>query len=188
MLGIFNFMAARFGVNSFLWAAPLLALAVGAGTGAWGGYTLGRAPLLVQVADMRGAQAEVAKLQALASARALQQAQQRGNALTNQLAVRQNQISNLQKDRHAFLAQVLSGRACFGADAVRVLNGTTHPANGPVDLPSTTSSPAAAPATFATDADVGHWVVAARALFEQCRARLDSLIDWHTQGATGHED
>lgn len=177
MLGLFNFVASRFGVNAFLWATPLLALAVGAGAGAWGGYMLGRAPVLVELADLRTTQAETAKLQALASARELSQAQQRGDALTTRLVTRQAQIDQLRKSRHDSIAAFTFGRHCLSADAVRVLNDTAT--GGPDDVPTPPGRADAAGGTFATDADVGHWATDARAQHEQCRERLDALIDWH---------
>lgn len=179
MLGLFNFMSARFGVNAFLWATPLLALAVGAGAGAWGGYMLGRAPVLVELADLRTTQAETAKLQALASARELSKAQQRGDALTTRLVTRQAEIDQLRKSRHDAIAAFTSGRHCLSADAVRVLNDTAAAPGGSVDVPTPSGRADAAGGTFATDADVGHWAADARAQHEQCREQLDALIDWH---------
>lgn len=180
MLGLFNFVSARFGVNAFLWATPLLALAIGAGAGAWVGYMLGRWPLLAELAEVRGAQAEVAKLQALASARALQQAQQRGNALTTQLATRQALVNQLRKSRHDALKALTTGHPCLSADAVRVLNHPDAAAPGGHEpVPAPPGGAVAAGGAFATDADVGHWAADARAAYDTCRARLDALIDWH---------
>ena len=148
--------------------------------GAWAGHSLGRAPLLVELADLRTAQAETAKLQAMASARVLSDAQVRSDALTVRLAGSQEQIFNLQRAAHASINQTTFNRHCLSADAVRVLNRTDGAA-GP-DVPQTGGSAAAAGGAFATDSDVGHWAVDARAQHEQCRQRLDALIDWHTEG------
>lgn len=169
----FNFgLGTRFGflqVALFaLFCAALLAL------GAWAGHSLGRAPLLVELAEVRQTQAETAKLQALAAARTLSDAQVRSDALTVRLAGKQEQIFNLQRAAHASINQTTFNRPCLSADAVRVLNGT--------DVPQTSGSAAATGEAFATDADVGHWAVDAHAQYEQCRQRLDALIDWHTEG------
>lgn len=146
------------------------------------GHQVGRAPLLVELAGVRQTQAETAKLQALAAARVLSDAQVRSDALTVRLAGSQEQIFNSQRAAHESLKKTTFNRPCLSADAVRVLNGTASTA-GP-DVPQTGGSTAAADAPFATDADVGHWAVDARAQYEQCRGRLDALIDWHTTPPT----
>jgi hypothetical protein len=163
-----------------LFCASLVAL------GAWAGHSLGRAPMLVELADLRTVQAETAKLQALAAARTLSDAQVRSDALTVRLAGKQEQIFNLQRAAHASINQTTFNRLCLSADAVRVLNGTDGAAG--TDVPQTGGSAAAAGGAFATDADVGHWAVDARAAHTECRARLDALIDWHspqTETTTG---
>lgn len=170
-------------VLSLLWAGGVL---VGMGLGS----TMGRAPLLVELAELRTAQAETAKLQALAAARTLSDAQVRSDALTVRLAGKQEQIFNLQRAAHASINQTTFNRPCLSADAVRVLNRTDGTA-GP-DVPQTGGSTAAAGGAFATDADVGHWAVDARARHDTCRQRLDALIDWHIvpinlQVTTGHD-
>ena len=180
----FNFgLGARFGFLQVallaLFCAALVAL------GAWAGHSLGRAPLLVELADLRTLQAETAKLQALASARVLSDAQVRSDALTVRLADKQEQIFNLQRAAHASINQTTSNRPCLRADTVRVLNRTDGTTG--TDVPQTSGSAVAAGGAFATDADVGHWAVDARAQYEQCRSRLDALIDWHTEG-TRNED
>jgi len=174
----FNFgLGARFGLLQVallaLFSAALVAL------GAWAGHSLGRAPLLVELAQVRQAQAETAHLQAMAAARTLSQAQARSDELTVRLARQQQQVFNLQRAAHASLNQTTFDRPCLSADAVRVLNGTDSATDA--DLPPTGGSPAATGGAFATDADVGHWAIDARAQHEQCRQRLDALIDWHTK-------
>lgn len=149
--------------------------------GAWAGHSLGRAPLLVELAEVRQTQAETAKLQALAAARTLSDAQVRSDALTVRLAGSQEQIFNLQRAAHESLKKTTFNRPCLSADAVRVLNRTDGTTG--TDLPQASGSAAAAGGAFATDADVGHWAVDARAQHEQCRSRLDALIDWHTSPA-----
>lgn len=158
-----------------LFCAALLVL------GAWAGHSLGRAPLLVALAEVRQTQAETAKLQAMAAARTLSDAQVRSDALTLRLAGSQEQISNSQRAAHASINQTTSNRPCLSADTVRVLNRTDSTA-GP-DVPKTSGSAAATGEAFATDADVGNWAVDAIAQHEQCRSRLDALIDWHTSPA-----
>lgn len=175
-------LGARFGVLRLVLLAMVATALVALGS--WAGYSLGRAPLLVQLSDLKQAHAEAERLTANAAARTLSLAQARSDTLTVQLASQQQQVFNLQRAAHASLQQTLFGRHCLSADAVRVLNGTDDSAG--IDMPQTSSSTAAARGTFATDADVGHWAIDARSQHEQCRARLDALIDWHTGEA--HED
>lgn len=201
MLGLFNHLGARYGMgvasNALLYVVPLLALALGLAGGGWAGWRLGRAPLHTELASaktdmaqLRTTHAETARVAALAAAKGLQQAQQRGDALTTALAQRQAQINQLWKDQRDALNRLTTGRACLGAAAVRVLNepdsATTSAGHEPVPAPP--GGAVAADGAFATDADVGHWAIAARAQYGDCRARLAALIDWHTAGGARHED
>lgn len=159
--------------------AALVALVFAVGTAA-GGY-VGRLPLHTELAQLRTTHAETDRVAALAAAKGLQQAQQRGDALTTTLVQRQAQINQLQKDKRDALNRLTTGRACLGAAAVRVLNQPASPADaGPEPVPTAPGDAAAAGAAFATDADVGHWAIAARAAHDTCRQRLDALIDWHS--------
>lgn len=167
-----------------LFCAALVAL------GGWAG----RAPLLVELADLRTSQAETAKLQAMASARVLSDAQTRGDQLTNRLAASQAHITQLETEKHRAINRLTTGRPCFSADALRVLNGADNATDGSVDVPTPTGSAAATGEAFATDSDVGQWITSTQAQYEQCRFRLDALIDWHTAPApinpnatTGHD-
>lgn len=171
---------ARFGLLRVallaLFSAALVAL------GAWAGHSLGRAPLLVELAQLRQAQTETAKLQALAAARVLADAQTLGNQLTNRLAGSQAHITQLETEKRRAINRLATGRPCFSADVVRVLNGADNATDGSVDVPTPTGSAAATDGTFATDADVGQWVAAAQAQYDTCRQRFEALIDWHTEG------
>ncbi|MDP3926174.1 MAG: hypothetical protein U1E02_28165 [Hydrogenophaga sp.] len=196
MLRFFNFLGLRYGVNTawnvLSFVLPVLVWCCGLALGAWLGWTLGRNPVQLQLeqarterAELQTAHSETARLQALAAARGLQAAQARGNALTHSLAQRQAQIHQLTREKNDALKNLTTGRACLSGAAVRVLNGAAAtPTGGPVDVPNTPGGAAAEGARFATDTDVGRWAVAARADYDTCRARLDALIDWHTQGPT----
>lgn len=190
MLGLFNHLGARYGMgvasNALLYVVPLLALCLGLAGGGWAGWSLGRAPLHTELAQLRTTHAETARVAALAAAKGLQQAQQRGDALTTTLAQRQAQINQLSKDKRDALNRLTTGRACLGAAAVRVLNqpdfDDSPTRTGPEPVPTPPGGAAAAGGAFATDADVGQWAIAARAAHDTCRQWLDALIDWHTQG------
>jgi prophage endopeptidase len=196
MLRVFNYLGLRFGVNTawnvLSFGLPVLVWCLGLALGAWLGWTLGRAPVQLQLeqarterAELQAAQSETARLQALAAARGLQDAQARGNALSANLLGREAQIRTLTREKNDALKNLTTGRACLSGAAVRVLNGAAEPEPAGLELvPQTPGGAAATGGAFATDADVGHWAVAARADFETCRQRLDALIDWHTQGPT----
>lgn len=152
----------------------LACLFVGAGLG----LQIGRSPLQAELAQLRTTHAETARLAAQASARQLQAAQVRGDALTHDLAQRQAQIDQLHQDKRHALTRVTTGRPCLSLAAVRLLND--DPADyGAPSVPQATGSTDAADGAAATDADVGGWAIAARAQYNTCRARLAALIDWH---------
>lgn len=160
----------------------LACLFVGAGVG----MQIGRSPLQAELAQLRTTHAETARLAAQASARQLQAAQVRGDAITHDLAQRQAQIDQLHQDKRHALTRVTTGRPCLSSAAVRLLND--DPADYGAAVPQATGSPDAAGATTATDADVGGWAIAARAQYNTCRARLAALIDWHGQPQEQHRE
>ena len=184
----------------------VLLAAVVFATGAAAGAYFGRSPLLVAVAtakaelatakadmaDLRSTHAETARLAAMAAANTLQQAQQRGDALTDALAQSQVQIDQLSTEKRHALARLTTGRACLTAAAVRVLNQPDDPADygATAVVPTARSSSEAEDAAAATDTDIGHWIVTAKSQYELCRERYHALIDWHpptnTGAANGH--
>lgn len=157
-------------------AAKALLLVLAACLGAAGGYRMGQAPLQVELANLRTQHAETERLRSNAVARELQTAQERGHALSTQLAQRQQTITALERKHHESLRPYLSGRPCFDAGAVGVLNDDTNSATS--DLSKTASAPAATDGRFATDTDVGSWITHTKAAYNDCAARLNALIDW----------
>lgn len=111
---------------------------------------------------------------------ALERARRLGDDLTNALAAKSQQIQKLQKEKRDALSQVTHGAACLDGDALRVLKQSPG-ISVAADMPGTTSGAAAADGAAATDTDVALWIVDAGAQYEQCRARLGALIDWHTK-------
>ena len=201
MITLFNWIGIRFGVNT-AWrllcvGLPLLALLVGAGAGAWGGYTVGRAPLLVDLATLKQTHTESLRLTQQAAAKRLQDAQQRSDTLSTALAETITQTTTLQQEKTHDLHLAATGRVCLSERALSVLNGspglrvagldgvpTAQPglvAAGATTGPDThTANTPGTPGLIATDADIGAWSIGAGAAYETCRARLDALIDWHT--------
>jgi len=206
MLHLFNLVAMRFGANA-AWRAfavwlPLLALLAGAAAGAWGGYTVGRAPLLVDLAQLRESDSEAARVAAIANARRLQAAHERSDVLGGQLAQVLASNSQLSQEKTHALRLAATGRVCLSERALSVLNGspglrvagldrvpTAQPAaaaaGGATAADSDPPTATGAPERIATDEDIGTWSIGAGAQYETCRARLDALIDWHTTPTTG---
>ena len=115
----------------------------------------------------------------------LQEAQQRGDALTIRLALldatRQTQAQETQREIKART----TGRPCLDAGTVRLLNA---PAGlKPAALPTPASSAAAADAAFASDTDVGLWAEQARRQYDTCRDRLQAVSDFYPQSIPQEE-
>ena len=185
-------MSAATPLSPLSWCAALVAVVFAVGTAA-GGY-VGRSPLHAELAQLRAAQAETARLQASAAAKALSQAQALGDALTDKLAQRQVQIDKISREKRDAINRLTTGRVCFSSAAVRVLNDDPADYGAAPAVSPATSGPDAADGAAATDADIGQWVITARAQYATCRQRLDALIDWHAAplhnplAATSHDD
>jgi len=153
----------------------------------WLGWTTGRAPLLTELAEQDTAHTKEKLRTFERAAEVLQDAQDRGDALTTTLAQRQNQIDQLTREKHNAIAKVTTGRTCLSEPALRLLNSA--PGLSVSGLTPATGIAAAAGATVApntdinnvvsTDADITGWAIDAGSQYEICRARLDALIDWH---------
>lgn len=144
---------------------------------------VGRAPLHRELAELKTAHAEAARLAATAAVQRLDEAQQRGDALSAQLLGREQEIGQLTKEKRDAVARSTRGRACLDPGTLRVLNGA---AGLRVAAPAEAASGAAAAdgpaAAYSSDSDIAPWIVDAGAQYEQCRERLDKLIDWHVKG------
>lgn len=142
----------------------------------YGGHSLGDAQSNAKWLDKEAQYQRQAKADLLAG-------QARGDALTTGLLVQQDQITQLKSEKQNAIKVVTSGRACLGADALRVLD--TAPGITVARPTQATSSPAAAgeaPApdsSISTDTDIALWIIDAGADYEVCRTRLDALIDWN---------
>lgn len=154
-------------------ALALSAAALAATLAAWLTHNVGRARLDALLAAQR--QAQVAQLEE--GLGRLQAAQRRGDELTHALAARERAIEQLTQERRHALTQTTSGVACLSGAALRVLDQAAG--ISVAALPAATSSTAAADAAVATDTDLALWTVDAGGLYEQCRSRLQALIDWH---------
>ena len=208
MLTLFNVIAVRMGAQAawrllVLWI-PIAALLLGAGVGAWGAWNLGRAPLLVDLAQMRESHFEAARVAAIAGARRLQAAHERSDVLGGQLAQALATNSQLFQEKTHALRASAAGRVCLSDRTLGVLHGspgirvagldgvpapehTAAAAGAAAGADSDTAAPEGAPGLVATDTDIGVWAIGAGARYEECRARLDALIDWHADQLNTHE-
>lgn len=160
------------------------------------GWIVGRAPLQVQLANLKTTHATEKAQLAKHAAKTLQEAQARGDGLSADLLTRQAQIDQLKTEKRDAIKQATTGRPCLDGPALRLLHGA--PGLGVGDLPPATGGPAAAgepagaagddaPAWYSSDTQVAAWIVDAGAAFEVCRARLDALIDWHAPTGDLHD-
>lgn len=177
-------------MSSSILSMPKLALMgcmlVAAGGIAW---ETGRAPLKVQIAQLKlDHKAEELRI-AEHAADVLKLASRRGDALSNALAESQAQIETLSREKRDVVAKVTTGRTCLNEPALRLLstapgirvNGIAPAASGPAAAGATVTPDPDADHVFSTDADITSWAIDAGAEHEVCRTRLDALIDWHQQ-------
>lgn len=168
-----------------MWIAAALALAtISASSGAWlastvKGPQLERARTALAEAEARHAARE--RAHAEAASMKLLAAAERGDALTRDLWAARRAAETLKKERDDAIALGTTGRECFDAAALRVLDGAPGLR---VDLPETARGADGADADLtATDTDIGRWALAAGERYDECRRRYQALIDWHLQAA-----
>ncbi|GHU10880.1 hypothetical protein FACS1894185_3170 [Betaproteobacteria bacterium] len=116
-----------------------------------------------------------------------------GEAIAHRLAAVEAERDQIKEDKNREITRLTTGRLCLSADAVRVLNAPAAgtglllpaPAAGLAVAPASFASDAdvgggarSAPTSFATDADVGHWAITARDQYDRCRGRIDALREW----------
>jgi len=149
------------------------------GFGLMTGLRVERAQHLADRNTLIATQAESARLAATAAVKRLDEARQRGDALSDQLLTSTRQIDHLTKEKRHAVAQTTRGIACLGPRTLRLFDGA---AGLRLAAPAEAASGvAAADGPVATDTDLATWIVDAGAQYEQCRQRLDRLIDWHTE-------
>ena len=152
--------------------AFLLSVALGAG-GAW---MLTSNHYTAIIADINARHADEQAAADRAALKRLQDAQARGDALSDQLSRTESALEKKKQEVSHEIALLTSGHACLDGRLVRLLNefGT-----GPAGLPKAAGSADAKGGTFATDTDVAGWIDIAKTRFETCRTRLDRLIDFN---------
>jgi hypothetical protein len=111
----------------------------------------------------------------------------KGEALAQrQLALEANN-RKLSEERKNALRKLTTGRACLGADALKLLNDTSAaghiglrpPADGALGSPAAAFSDSGEPDYAATDTDIALWAEHARAEYDICRGRIDALKSFY---------
>ena len=149
--------------------------------------------------DLASAKADSDAQKALRQA--LETAQQQGDILSAALAQSEHKINQLTLEKTHALKQTTTGRACFNAATVSVLNRPKPPSAAQSLLPTSASaldaargaatadssdaetyeSSSAFESSEASDTDVAEWIANAQGQFDTCRKRLDALIDFEEQ-------
>lgn len=159
-----------------------VALAVGL-AGGWG-VTASRYE--TRIARMERDEALQLAAMADAASERLLKTQQRSDALTTDLSAALRAAQQLQRGLDDAIARTTDGRVCLREPALRVLDGA--PGLRVDGLPPSGGGAAGADAgRVATDVDVGRWAAAAGQQYNECRRRLDALIDWHATEGNAHE-
>ncbi len=155
--------------------ASLLLAALVFASGLACGYFAARLKADKEIAVMSATQAKTDQARADAQAEIGRLAARHYAQNESRLLAQQTRINaNLKAQQHDIKPH-LTGRNCLSAPAVRVLNRADSARAG---VPQTAASTVAEGAQrFATDADVGHWAIEARAQYATCAQRLNTLID-----------
>lgn len=171
------------------WARYALVFSVGAACGAqlvaWGKNA--------ELSNLLRTHAQVTAKAEREARTALQQAQEHGDELTQQLHNANRAAVRIQETIDDQIRQATTGRVCLDGAALRLLDRA--PGIAADDVPASASGAArahaqdAAPAAAlvgsedlavaATDTDVALWSRAAAGQYAECVRRLDALIDWH---------
>ena len=161
-------------LSSWRWLSLALAFLAGGIVG--GVFT--NAVRTAQIADLTAAhaaqQTAVAQIGLQRWQAAAARADAAETALAQQTAVRQQ---TLKETKHA-LSALTTDHLCLSGAAVRLLNG---PGLRLDRLPEPAGQPDAAAEPFATDTDLGAWILDATDAFEHCRALRQALIDWESR-------
>ena len=157
-------------------AAQVLIALLLASLAAGGGWLIGRDQVQKKW-DLAEARAMSAAEKSLRES--LEEAVRKGEILSTQLVDAEQTINTLTLEKTHALQKTTTGRPCFNAATVRVLNRPSGTAASV--LPAAPGTSDAAGGAVATDTDVAGWITLAQGRFETCRARLDALIEFERQ-------
>lgn len=94
--------------------------------------------------------------------------------LVAQLVEYEKLLSTKEKEKRDAIVKATKGVRCFDAPAVRVLNNLPGPPDGQAE-----PYPVSEDGSFATDTDVGTWIVDAQKQYDTCRGRIDKIADFY---------
>jgi len=133
-----------------------------------------------QVAELKLAQTQAVADARAADAEVLRLAEKHGDKLTANLQKTRVAITQKNTEVQHALNEFTDGHACLSAGAVRVLNSAATAY--PTDLSPPTAGAVGAGGPIGTDSvsdrDIAAWAANARSAHDDCRARLDALIDF----------
>lgn len=139
-----------------------------------------------EIARIKQAQAGAIARAASKNAADLAAANQRGDALSLQLAGWENTLTAFAQEKERELSRLTVGRPCLDRAVVGLLNQPTG-LKQPRPVPETASESVRADAAFATDTDVGTWISGAQRSYETCRGRLNAIDEFYAGENLGTE-
>ncbi|MCK9987413.1 MAG: hypothetical protein AzoDbin1_03885 [Azoarcus sp.] len=157
--------------------------------GLWFGFQIGGNSTRIELAQVRETAARNQAAVAKHASRRLLEAETRGDELTTQLHVANRAALHTQEKLDDALRRATTGRACLNGPALRLLDGAHNltvavppPAGGAAagDGPAPTDSGE----LVSSDTDVARWIARAGFQYDECRRRLDALIDWHAESGS----
>jgi hypothetical protein len=129
------------------------------------------------IAEMKTNQAQAEAAVIEAAAERWKKAEARADTLVKQLAEADQARAKTALEHSHEIKKLSSGKPCFNAGLVRLLN-QSGPRNEAPGLSASASSAAPEDGAFASDSDVAHWAANARTQYDTCRDRLGALIDF----------
>lgn len=131
-----------------------------------------------KIADIQKTQAIAQRKAAEENAEKLDRAQKRGDLLSLQLAGWENTLVAFAQEKEHEIKRLTVGRRCLDAAAVSLLNAPVG-IKQPRLIPEAASELVRADVSFATDTDVGTWVIQCRRGYDTCRQRLQTIADFY---------
>lgn len=104
-------------------------------------------------------------------------ARRRGDMLQRQLTDTESRLDAASQEKNDAVRRLSVGRRCLDSSVVRVLE---RPAGlKPSGVPTPPGEPDASDARFATDTDVGLWIVQCKRAYQTCQGRLGAIANFY---------
>lgn len=131
-----------------------------------------------QIANLKKDMAEDAAIAARLSLDRLSATQAKADVLSAQLAKTEFDLNQTTLEKSDAIKKITTGHACLNSATVGLLNRARETTTTAVPEPPGTL--AAESTDIATDTDVAGWINNTQGLYNTCRARLNTLIDFET--------